>query len=373
MELPRTIGLLLISCVVCLGDDQIQLKPDERIIFYPTVAQRVPGEAAWRVEIRGCVFEPEKRGVLTAALREALDLKDVDMTPLEEKVFNERARSFLVDHERGKKIFVRCGGQIFSAGKSGADGRFAREFVLRDPASERRSPIRRDLQVGVQALACSGGTLKRELQHARSETGAPFTAVLAPNDARSFSGEVIFLEEEGLSVISDIDDTIKISEVRDRHAMLRNTFLREFAPVPGMAEFYQSLARSNRAQFHYVSASPWQLYEPLAEFVNAHGFPRGTFALKEFRWKNRSFPGLFANPEKYKPTVIEPLLRQFPHRRFILIGDSGERDPEIYAALARKYPQQITAIYIRDVTGEPASAASDPRPTRGCARSGEIG
>ena len=56
-------------------------------------------------------------------------------------------------------------------------------------------------------------------------------------------------------VISDIDDTVKITEVRDRHAMLRNTFLREFQPVPGMADFYQTLARSNGAAFHYTPHS----------------------------------------------------------------------------------------------------------------------
>ena len=41
-----------------------------------------------------------------------------------------------------------------------------------DTKLERRAPTRRDA-VGVQALACSDGTLKRELQRAGSETGAP--------------------------------------------------------------------------------------------------------------------------------------------------------------------------------------------------------
>ncbi len=74
--------------------------------------------------------------------------------------------------------------------------------------------------------------------------------------------------------------------------------------------------------------------------------------MKRFRLKDRSFFSLFSDPEKYKPSVIEPLLRQFPKRRFILIGDSGERDPEIYGALARRFPEQIIRIYIREVTKE---------------------
>jgi phosphatidate phosphatase APP1 len=180
---------------------------------------------------------------------------------------------------------------------------------------------------------------------------------LPPGDSRQFAGEVILIEDVGLSVISDIDDTIKVTQVRDRRATLRNTFVRPFEPAPGMAELYQNLVRSNRSELHYVSASPWQLYLPLVEFVRTNGFPPGSFALKEFRWKDRSFVSLFADPEKYKPAIIEPLLKRFPNRQFLLIGDSGERDPEIYAALARKYPEQIIGIWIRDVTNEPSSAA----------------
>ena len=194
------------------------------------------------------------------------------------------------------------------------------------------------------------------MNQAGPEAGAPFAAELRPDDTRTFSGAIFPLEAEGVSVISDIDDTIKITEVRNKEATLRNTFLREFQAVPGMADFYQALARSNGAAFHYISASPWQLYEPLAALVTTNGFPAGTFELKEFRWKSRKFFSLFASPEKYKPGVIEPLLKQFPQRKFILIGDSGERDPEIYGALARKFPEQITQIYIRDVTDEAAES-----------------
>jgi len=61
---------------------------------------------------------------------------------------------------------------------------------------------------------------------------------------------------------------------------------------------------------------------------------------------------LFEGPEKYKPGVIEPLMKKFPNRRFVFVGDFGERDPEIYGALAREHPQQVAKILIRDVTEE---------------------
>jgi phosphatidate phosphatase APP1 len=134
--------------------------------------------------------------------------------------------------------------------------------------------------------------------------------------------------------------------------MFRSTFLDPFTAVPGMADVYRSWADKAKAQFCYVSASPWQLYLPLAEFVRSNGFPAGTFYLKQFRLKDENFWSLFQNPEKYKPVVIEPLMKRFPHRKFVLVGDSGERDPEVYGALARRYPGQVTRIFIRDVTDD---------------------
>ena len=297
------------------------LKPDEQIVFYPSIGQRVTGQTnLWRAEIRGCVFELEQRRLLVAAFGKAMELKTDDMTKAEAEIFGNRARLFLVDHERGKKVFIRLGTNEFFVGKSGADGRFAGEIKFSDPSQTR------------------------------------FVAILGVGEKREFNGRVFPMEAEGVSVISDIDDTIKITEVRNRKATLRNTFMREFEAVPGMAQFYLTATNEPHGSFHYVSASPWQLYEPLAALVASNGFPAGTFELKEFRWKDRSFFSLFAKPEKYKPSVIEPLLKQFPKRTFILIGDSGERDPEIYGALARKYPNQIFRILIRDVTRESSDA-----------------
>jgi phosphatidate phosphatase APP1 len=156
-------------------------------------------------------------------------------------------------------------------------------------------------------------------------------------------------------VISDVDDTVKVSQVRDRRELLANTFLRAFRGVPGMAEAYRQWA-ADGAAFHYVSASPWQLYAPLARFLAAERFPEGSFHLKLFRVKDSSFFDLYANPEVYKRRTIEPILKTYPRRKFVLVGDSGEEDPEIYGALAREHPGQIVRILIRDVTGEQADA-----------------
>ena len=89
-----------------------------------------------------------------------------------------------------------------------------------------------------------------------------------------------------------------------------------------------------------------------AEFVAKAGFPAGTFQMKDFRVKDSTFLALLADAQTYKLKVITPMFERFPNRRFILIGDSGEKDPEIYGLLARKFPKQVIAILIRNVTDE---------------------
>jgi phosphatidate phosphatase APP1 len=298
------------------------LKHDQEVVFFPTLACRSTNNC-WELNIHGCVYEPDKRTLALALIRAALGLEHVSLTPAENKLFAERARLFMVDHKAGRKIVVRIGNTEITLPESAENGHFSTVIQLPDTQVE-----------SLRAL------------------GAALQVILPDTDTRKFAGELSFFDDKGTIVISDIDDTIKITQVRDRSATLRNTFLEPFQPVPGMAEVYHEWSQKAGAQFCYVSASPWQLYSPLADFIRSNGFPAGVFYLKSFRWKDESFFNLFEGPEKYKPEVIKPLMQKFPNRRFVLVGDSGERDPEIYGALAREHPQQVIKILIRNVTEE---------------------
>ena len=105
-------------------------------------------------------------------------------------------------------------------------------------------------------------------------------------------------------------------------------------------------------QFHYVSANPWQLYDTINKFMESAGFPKGSMHLRNFRWKDFRSLELFSYPVTFKLSVIENILRRLPERKFILVGDSGQSDPEIYAELYCKYPNQILHVFIRDVKGK---------------------
>jgi len=294
------------------------LKSDEEVRLLPAVAVR-DGDG-WRVDLRAWVFEPEEdawfRGAAVSGLVAALGLPAGSES---NEVFRRRARAFLVDNESGKTVVVQIGTQEHVLEVTGANGH-----------SE-------------TALRLDDADLPAPLNYA--------TAVLRPGDPRSFVGTIVRLDAAGVSVVSDVDDTIKISEVRDKQRLLERTFLKEFEAVPDMAALYRHWAAAG-ASFHYLSASPWQLHDALVDFTGAAGFPAGSMHLKQFRAKDSSFFSLFQDPKSYKGPLLRALLTGAPGRRFVLVGDSGELDPEVYADAYREFTDQIVAIYIRDVTDE---------------------
>ena len=184
----------------------------------------------------------------------------------------------------------------------------------------------------------------------------------------SGSGQIRFLEPEGLSVISDIDDTIKVTHVpAGKRTVLRNTFLKLFRAADGMRDRYMRIVAEAGAGadtcFHYVSGSPWQLYGALSRFLfEKEQFPSGTVHMKNLR-KNLLDRGALRDIMAFavggdlatldqKVRQITNLMIHLPRRKFILVGDSGEKDPEVYRVMQKLFRNQVLKIYIRDVLGE---------------------
>lgn len=160
-----------------------------------------------------------------------------------------------------------------------------------------------------------------------------------------------------LGLISDIDDTVLVSEVTDKTKLLKNTFLKnqnQRQTFPRTADFYQRLLAQNAdpkaAPMFYVSASPRQLAQNISAFLMQNNFPQGVLATKQISGNGRD-PLL--DQKQYKTTKIENIFAALPWVNFILVGDDGERDPETFQALKDKYPERIAAIYIRKVHPDP--------------------
>lgn len=307
------------------------LESQESVVFYPTYGVLEPDGVTWRIPVAGTVYEPGDVGITKRLMLRLLQrVMRADRIDFQSPVFQERIRGFTAAVEPGKRVAVRIGRSAQTLGKKTTRlGYFC--GVVRVSVGEMHELMR------------DGDFHNRWLQF----------RVESPHDAhRDFVGRAQLLSAKGVSVVSDIDDTIKHTEVTCRQSLLRNTFLREFLPIEGMPELYQQWAAQGAA-FHYVSSSPWQLYGPLAELCTSGGFPEGSFHLRMFRLRDHMIRRLFLVRRPVKGVVIKSLLKTFPERKFLLIGDSGERDPEIYGALARRFPKQVAGIFIRELTERP--------------------
>jgi len=305
------------------------LKTDESVMFLPDIAyaQEDGGVVA---SIQAWVYEKQRRRGLTRMLAVLLGVDMAHLDDEERRLLDERTQLFRVDCVRGKHLFVMDGcGLRHALPVTSANGRTSQQIAL--PFLNLAAPH-------IQKLAFyldGRGTSVRD------------------NETVAF-----FAPKQGLSIISDIDDTIKQSFVWDTKRLLRNTFLEQYRSVEGMALWYQDLAalggggfwgEAEGVAFHYVSSSPIQLFPALDDFMRRENFPQGSIHLREAtRWTG-IIPRLNAS-KQHKTRAIERLLKAYPKRYFILIGDSGEEDPAIYAACMRRYLKQIRAVCIRDVT-----------------------
>ncbi|CAF1012916.1 unnamed protein product [Rotaria sp. Silwood1] len=172
------------------------------------------------------------------------------------------------------------------------------------------------------------------------------------------TGEVYLCDDNGITFLSDIDDTIKFTGVSSSTEILRNTFSRDFKPISGMPDIYRYWQNKYKATFAYITESPDQLYPFLREFFNRANFPLGSFHMRHFTWFDKNFIAFFMsnNYVTHKTQTISMFLNNTSKRRFILLGDIFQKDPEIYASIYRKYPNRIAKIFIRkyknDINGQ---------------------
>lgn len=158
------------------------------------------------------------------------------------------------------------------------------------------------------------------------------------------------------AVISDIDDTIVRTGATSLLTMIRSVINNAAARLPfeGVADFYRALHRDRNPIF-YVSSSPWNLYELFDDFMRLNGIPPGPMFLQD--WGIDRDTLFIVSHERHKLAQIQLLVDFYPRLRFVLIGDSGQHDPEIYLKVIQAHPERIAAAFIRDVTPDLRDAA----------------
>ncbi|SFU63363.1 Phosphatidate phosphatase APP1 [Pontibacter akesuensis] len=167
-------------------------------------------------------------------------------------------------------------------------------------------------------------------------------------DAMEAEGRIFVPQDDArFGVVSDIDDTVLVANATSTLGQLKRTLLQdaqERSPFPGIASLLQVLKGRNNPLV-YVSSGQWNLYSFLVSFMEAHHIPKGPILLRDHGSENEE-----DDKRQHKLEQIRAVLRTYPRLSFILIGDSGKDDPEIYRQVSQEFPDQVKCIYIRDVT-----------------------
>ena len=232
------------------------------------------------------------------------------------------------------------------------------------------------LEIAFRGVRVRATTDAEGYYHARIDTpGAPMSDALWENASVALADGTLLTPQPVLQVgdgadfgvISDIDDTILHSSILDWKTAAQLTFLhnaRTRKPLRGAATLYRALQAgaggTRRNPVFYVSSSPWNLYDLLDDFMELNAIPPGPVFLRDIGMD----PGKFVKTagHGHKLDRARELIARHPRLRWVLVGDSGQADAELYAAAAREFGERILAIYIRDVdpgTEDPRDAFVD--------------
>lgn len=170
-------------------------------------------------------------------------------------------------------------------------------------------------------------------------------------------GEVyIYPGQADFGIISDVDDTILVSHATNvlkklRLILTKNSRTR--LPFKGVSAFYQALQAGKHGKgqhpIFYVSSSEWNLYDLLVDFCRVRGIPKGPFLLKDLKTNLFKLYRSGGGSHDHKLEKIRSIMKLYPQLSFVLIGDSGQRDPLLYETIVKEFPGRILSVYIRDV------------------------
>jgi phosphatidate phosphatase APP1 len=172
-----------------------------------------------------------------------------------------------------------------------------------------------------------------------------------PNEAQ------IYVVDPGarLGIVSDVDDTVMVTALPRPmlaawHAFVLNEHSRR--PTPGMPVFYERLTRAYAdAPVIYLSTGAWNVAPTLTRFLARNLYPAGTLLLTDWGPTDTSW---FRSGSDHKRRSLERLAGEFPEVKWILIGDDGQHDEEIYGDFVSKHPEHVAAVCIRQLS--PAQA-----------------
>ncbi|CAO3696313.1 unnamed protein product [Rhizopus stolonifer] len=382
--------------------DYFSTKVNSECILFPTYAKRsTKNTNEWTLKVKGWAMShncPSTRQRMMMSITKSVAGKS-SASPTSSEAFEERFKYFLASSQRYKNFLIQAVGvstyEMEQPLPTFFDQNFLPSFYTppvtppeeeypirpRNPLSSvfdhanpyQNVPVDQDNMVQLKTSSSGFFSGEFSLPHdnvlnwaqAQKQCDARLIRIRSSSTDNEVSspthGIVNLVEPCGISIISDIDDTIKDTRILSgARTVLSKTFFEAPKDVDGMADVYMSWY-SQGASFHYVSNSPFQLIPMLDQFIRHYQFPPGSMHLRD---ESSLFSRLVETPGQAKREAILEIIQDFPQRLFVLVGDSGEIDLEIYTKIASEYPDRILKIFIRDVTTPSEKKKKTQRPNQ---------
>ncbi|KAI2622259.1 hypothetical protein GGS21DRAFT_370768 [Xylaria nigripes] len=292
----------------------------DTVWLFDNTAYRNMKTGGWEAEYVAALFSQHSSCSIIEAVGAVADKLELEKRDPEYKALEERVWPFLQDVKPGAQVqIIHKGEKAMKLGPSGKNG-----------------------------IVCSIKTLP-------SGRGGRVVPTLArvPQGANGLlEMRTFYADTEGWGVISDIDDTIKITQTSDPVGILRTTFVETPRPTRGMPELYGHIHSliGDASSWFYLSASPYNLYPFLRDFRDSY-YPQGTIFLRDSSWMSISglLTMLTIDTKEYKIDRMEKIHSWLPKRKMICVGDSTQTDPEAYGEIYRRHPDWVKIILIRKV------------------------
>lgn len=339
-------------------DGKVVLPKDTRIKLYPTYTRQLDNR--YFVDVSGWISAPgamnRKNRVMMSVIKQLMkrDNQDAELENAYLPTHQVHHRESESDNESIQS--VSSDQSVVSASSPNSDAvineRFADFFAKSIPNTEIKITIgseSKEEEVIDEVVMTDGYGYFHTTIEVNYKPSAIVAASVVTNTIFAIEN-IMIVPNSGLGVISDIDDTVKLTGVvGDKRLLLRNLLLQDFEAwkLPSIVKWYMDLSKRQDVSFFYVSNSPWQLFPSISEYFNLVGLPKGSIHLK--RYLGSMISSLLEPSLSRKKTMLHKILRDFPEKKFVCIGDSGEYDLEAYVDLAISYPNRVLAIYIRYV------------------------
>lgn len=162
------------------------------------------------------------------------------------------------------------------------------------------------------------------------------------------------LDSSKIGIISDIDDTVKYTGADKTLSMIKKILIGNYKTdkaIPGVSALYKGILANQQSTgfdcLHYVTGSPTTIYSRIQNFLKLNGFPQGSMAMKS---SGSRLEPTASDTFTYKVAKIIPIINAYPNKKFVLFGDTTQKDTEVYLKIKQQFPNNIVGIYINNAT-----------------------